>query len=59
MAASHYCQVEHVDMISITLFLLVVHKTPPETIVVFDPKEMKTSLNIHMAMATISKHAEF
>lgn len=38
MAASHYCQVEHVYMISITPFLLVVHKTPPETIV-FDPKE--------------------
>lgn len=42
MAASHYCKVEHVDMISIMLFLLVVHKTPPETIV-FDPKETNAS----------------
>lgn len=58
MAVSHYCQVEHVDMISITLFLLVVHKTPPETIV-FDPKGTKMPLNNDMAMATISKHAQF
>lgn len=40
MDASNYCQVENVDMISIVSFLLVVHKTPPETIV-FDPKEKK------------------
>ncbi len=39
---SHYCQVEHVDMISIMLVLLVVHKTPPETID-SDPKETNTS----------------
>lgn len=42
VSVSHYCQVEHVDMISIMLFLLVVHKTPPETIV-FDPKETNAS----------------
>lgn len=39
VSVSHYCQV---DMISIMLFLLVVHKTPPETIV-FDPKETNAS----------------
>jgi len=39
MDASNYC---HVVVISMMLFLLVVHKTPPETIV-FDPKETKTA----------------
>lgn len=51
---SHYCQVLNIlaVMMSFTLILLVVHKTPPETIALHLKK-------INMAMATISKHAQF